>query len=39
MTVILKRVDASQKVVGSNLGAGKDFSRGISVNVYLYYLV
>ena len=39
MKVMLERADASQKVVGSNPGTGKDFSRGISINVYFYYLV
>ena len=39
MKVMLKQSDASQKVVGSNPGAGKDFSRGISVNVNLNILL
>ena len=39
MKVMLEQDDASQKVVGSNPGAGKDFSRGISVNVNLNILL
>ena len=39
MKVMLKREDASQKVVDSNPGACKDFPSKISVKVYFYYLV